>query len=184
VSHFNRREISYIIPHKDSSEEFCIRNASYNDWEAFRRDVLFRTPTRIDIGPIYDNDARNNKESAKRGTAVAREYIIDIDMDDYDEIRTCCKSKELCDRCWKFLVAAYEVLEKILGDCFGFKHILWVFSGRRGIHAWICDRKARDMNNKVRKAVTDFLNFTLSNEKINFFLKPALLNLKTYKPLE
>ena len=94
-------------------------------------------------------------------------------MNDYDQIRTCCQSKELCDSCWKFLVAGSEVLKRILLDCFGFKHILWVFSGRRGIHAWICDEEVQNMNNKLRKAVTDFLNFSISNDKVNMFLKKS-----------
>lgn len=168
----------------NSEEEYCIRNASYSTPEQFRNEVIMKTPLRIDIGPIYDNDARNNKQAEKKGEAVAREYIIDIDMNDYDDIRTCCMSKALCEKCWQFLVAAYEVLERLLSKCFGFRHILWVFSGRRGIHAWVCDKKARDMDNRVRKAVTEFLNFTVSNEQVNTLVKPTLLNLKSYRPFK
>lgn len=103
---YNRREISYIVRHSDNNEEFCIRNMSYSDVDKLRKDILKLNPLRIDVGPIYDNDAFFNKDNSKRGTAIEREYVIDIDMNDYDEIRTCCKEKILCDKCWIFLVAA------------------------------------------------------------------------------
>lgn len=96
-------------------------------------------PLRIDIGPIYNNDAEYNKDTSKWGTAVFREYVIDIDMNDYNDIRSCCTGKSLCKSCWTFLIIAYEILKEILEQCLGFKHILWVFSGRRGIHAWVSD---------------------------------------------
>jgi DNA primase small subunit len=45
------------------------------------------------------------------------------------------------------------VLTDILVEDFDFENVLWVFSGRRGLHAWICDESAREMTNEMRSSV-------------------------------
>lgn len=42
--------------------------------------------------------------------------------------------------------------------------MMWVFSGRRGIHCWIGDEQARTMNNEARGAVVDYINLSTGNE--------------------
>lgn len=86
-------------------------------------------------------------------------------MSDYDRIRSCCSGKKLCSRCWKFMYLAYLVLKRSLAEDFGFTNILWVFSGRRGIHAWVSDERARFMRNEVRAAVTQYLDISISTDQ-------------------
>lgn len=175
-TYFNRREIAYIVLMDNNEDEYCTRHQCYKNVEEFKADVNKLVPLRIDIGAVFDYEPRINRNHHKEFKAEAseREYVIDIDMSDYDCIRTCCTGKKLCNRCWQFMVAAYEVLKVALEQDFGFKHIMWVFSGRRGIHAWVCDDRARLMNNQIRSCVTSYLDISVNNDRMDAFVKPIV----------
>lgn len=94
-----------------------------------------------------------------------RELVFDIDMTDYDVIRTCCSKAEICKRCWAFISAAVHVLDKGIREQFGYEHLLWVYSGRRGIHLWISDEEALMLTDDQRKAVVAWLTIPLGGAK-------------------
>lgn len=61
-------------------------------------------------------------------------------------------------------VRQVEVMDVGLRQDFGFKHILWVYSGRRGVHCWVADDAARALTNEGRGAVADYFGVVAGND--------------------
>ncbi len=116
-------------------------------------------PSRFEIGPVYSTNPRDRKTLRKSAAfkPISKELCFDIDLTDYDDIRTCCDKANICNKCWQFITMAIKVIDVALREDFGFKHIMWVYSGRRGAHAWVCDKKARQMDDQKRRAIAGYL---------------------------
>eukprot|EP01028_Stygiella_incarcerata_P008092 TRINITY_DN3430_c0_g1_i1.p1 TRINITY_DN3430_c0_g1~~TRINITY_DN3430_c0_g1_i1.p1 ORF type:complete len:403 (-),score=103.09 TRINITY_DN3430_c0_g1_i1:104-1312(-) len=154
--YFKRREFVFT-----TDEEIYLRYQSFTSKENMRESILETNPAKLDIGAVY-SFAPTKKNKVARGAFIPleKELFIDIDISDYDDIRTCCQGATVCPRCWELMAAACRTLDSILRTEFGFHHILWVFSGRRGIHCWICDEAARSLPTSAREHVMSFLQAT------------------------
>ncbi|KAJ7287392.1 hypothetical protein C8J57DRAFT_1283783 [Mycena rebaudengoi] len=150
---FVRREIAFNLP-----GEVIIRYNSFSDHEEFKKQVCKLNPTRFEIGPVYSTRPKD-KKTARPGSfnPTKRELVFDIDMTDYDPVRTCCSDADICKRCWPFISAAVRVLDTAIREQFGYQHLLWVYSGRRGIHLWISDDEAMGLTDDQRKSVVNWL---------------------------
>ena len=52
---------------------------------------------------------------------------------------------------------ARRSLDAGIRDQFGYKHLLWVYSGRRGIHLWISDKEAMELTDEQRRALVNWM---------------------------
>mmetsp|Transcript_41224 Transcript_41224/g.89862 ORF Transcript_41224/g.89862 Transcript_41224/m.89862 type:complete len:465 (+) Transcript_41224:24-1418(+) len=149
-----RRELSFTLP-----GDIYIRYLCFKGPAELKEKMMSQQPEKIDIGAVFTIPPKNhntvNKEQGFR--PVQRELVFDIDMDEYDDIRTCCTGANVCRKCWGFMAAAIRCLDAALREDFGFKHILFIFSGRRGVHCWVCDDEARKLPNDQRTAVAEYL---------------------------
>jgi DNA primase small subunit len=151
---FSHREFAFTLPN-----DAYLRYQSFPTADMLRKQCVAQLPSRFEIGPQYSTNPRDRKTVRKASAfrPIMKELVFDIDMTDYDDIRTCCTGASICLKCWGFITMAIKTLDVALREDFGFKHILWVYSGRRGAHAWVCDKRARLLDDTKRRSIAGYL---------------------------
>jgi DNA primase small subunit len=95
--------------------------------QELKKELLRLNPVKIDIGAVYnikvalDFSSKPKDKKSVQSSAfvpVERELVFDIDMTDYDEIRTCCSGANICSICWSFMTVAIKVLHQALVGMF------------------------------------------------------------------
>ena len=82
------------------------RYISFANSEEMRRMLHQKCPLKIDIGAVMRDIPKKGAPNAP----LQREFVLDIDIDDYDQVRTCCKGATLCQLCWKLMRVACHIL--------------------------------------------------------------------------
>lgn len=150
---FKFREFSLTLP-----GDIYVRYQSYDRAEDLRAALCHRVPIKIDVGAVYNMNPKLARAYPNDFKPLQHELVFDIDISDYDDVRTCCKESSICRECWPFMKIGAKILYTILTKEFGFKHMLFVFSGRRGFHCWVCDKAARELGSDARKAIVDYFS--------------------------
>ena len=151
---FSKREFSFTM-----ADDIYIRYLSFRDEAAMREEIQKRQPHKIDIGAVFSHPPdKHTTIKASIFKPEQRELVFDIDLTDYDVREdTIWNGKSMSKKCWPFMAAVIKVLDASLREDFNFKNIFYVYSGRRGVHAWVCDPEAMAMTNEQRSAVADYL---------------------------
>jgi len=183
---FQFREFSF--GYRIDGKEVYSRWLSFEDEVQLREAIERKAPLRIDVGAFYGTEPRLRPTQAEM-FPIRREFVIDIDISDYDDVRDCtCGSHisavKLCKMCWPFIAVAVEVIDYSLRKKFGLRDLIWFFSGRRGVHCWVTDIESSTFNDSYRTAIASYFEpweKTHQWSSVRHILKPGML--AEFKPL-
>ncbi|XP_020018795.1 DNA primase small subunit isoform X2 [Castor canadensis] len=172
-NYFQHREFSFTL-----KDDIYIRYQSFNNQNDLEKEMQKMNPYKIDIGAVYSHRP-NQHNTVKLGAfqAQEKELVFDIDMTDYDDVRRCCSSADICSKCWTLMTMAIRIIDRALKEDFGFKHRLWVYSGRRGVHCWVCDESVRKLSSAGGQDVKKKVHLS---EKIHPFVRRSINIIKKY----
>jgi DNA primase small subunit len=157
---FLHREFSFTIKNAHTDDEIYLRYQSFSHPSDFQAAIQKRIPIKIDIGAIFTHPPIQKHTFATSSSfqPLEREFVLDIDLTDYDDIRNCgCQNANICPICWKYMYMAMDTINTVLYDDFQFQYIQWFYSGRRGIHGWVCDTNAKTLTDPGRTAIANYL---------------------------
>jgi DNA primase small subunit len=86
-----------------------------------------------------------------------KELIFDVDISDY-KFRACNCDNGFCESCYIFLKTAIICMNFCLKKFFGFKNIIFINSGRRGIHCIILDDSVLALPKETRRIIAEFFD--------------------------
>jgi DNA primase catalytic subunit len=96
-----------------------------------------------------------------------REIVLDIDVTDYADhcACECAQQKKACIVCWKFIQMAIKCLSRVFDQALGIErtNIFWFFSGNRGVHCFLVDKRYLYRDGETRAAIAEY--FTYSRDK-------------------
>lgn len=158
---FKFREFSFTLQ-GDIYQRFLAFESAW----ALRQALLAKNPIKIDVGAVYNISPRQGRAFPLDFKPLEHELVFDIDISDYDDVRNCCEGSAICMNCWPFMKIGAKILKKVLTEEFGFTKLLFVYSGRRGFHCWVCDKAARELTTEARRAIADYFSVVTGGQSV------------------
>lgn len=117
-------------------------------------------PTTLAVGPVFPCVVDRDVERKSTELIKFAPIVFDVDMEDFLKdgrcTRSCkCENRAICDVCYNELLRPASLsLYHFLTEICQFKGVLMVYSGRRGFHCYILDRRVWDWSSEQRETLT------------------------------
>jgi len=135
-------------------------------------DAQLRLPPPLGLADSLDAGASAAAKLLERPPhaelAARRELTFDLDANDYAAVRRCgCgDTSAVCGACWPLIVCSARLLDAALRGLLGVRHVLWAFSGSRGLHAHVCDAWVHGLRDDARAGVLRMLDRALAPPRV------------------
>uniref|UniRef100_A0A8C7TE58 DNA primase AEP n=1 Tax=Oncorhynchus mykiss TaxID=8022 RepID=A0A8C7TE58_ONCMY len=96
-------------------DDIYVRYQSFSTQSKLEEAMQKMDPYKIDIGAVYCHWP-NQHNTVKSGSfqALEKELVFDIDMTDYNDVRSCCTAADICPKYWTLMTIALCILDRAL----------------------------------------------------------------------
>lgn len=111
---------------------------------------------KVNMGAVYNQNVSLHA-TARDFAPIGREFVVDIDLDDYTYSgRASGTDLQGCDRTWPLMAMNINMVAMVMRETFGVSQMQVVYSGRRGVHLHVFDRRAFEWSDETRSAIVGF----------------------------
>jgi len=153
-----KRELAIRAKKMDVGEYFK-RFVSVGSTDELKKELRRHDMRELHIGSIYSKDSNLAKSVLSGCVSVGKELVLDLDLQDKSIFGLISKDDlPSCDLAMRTLLLSANILRAALRELFGFKHFLFSYSGRRGVHLTVLDKRAFDLSTEARASILTFLS--------------------------
>lgn len=158
-----------VLPYREiaveTHDDRYVRWLSVSSVAELRNMLVEKNTCKVHVGAIFEQQPIHRK-SVSVMQATQREFVVDVDVNDY--VNTGVDSNEInaCDAAWPIVAFGMVIVNRILREKFGFLNTLIVYSGRRGAHLTVYDARACALTDEARDAIVSYIQPSDTYNKI------------------
>lgn len=143
------------------------KQAEVIDYESFVHHLRDYVAEQLHLGSLHCSWDRHHRAQRR-----LHEVVLDIDLTDYKRHCACATAKErkACSQCWLHIEGTVLVLRHRLTHELGVpeKHVLWVYSGKKGVHCLVNDPRLMALDAEARQRLVTLLSRPTAQQQRQF----------------